>query len=233
MSAELAAVPRPALGLAVAALVVLVVSWGPAWRVARHGVTLVHEAAHGAVALLVGRRLAGIRLHSDTSGLTVSAGRPRGPGMVATLLAGYPGPALVGLAAARVLAEGRAALVLWKLLVVVVLVLLVVRNLFGLWTVLVAGGLLVAVTQQASPEVQGVVAHALTGLLLLGSVRAVVELGRSRRRLRGGRRQDTSDAGQLAGLTGVPGTLWVALFGLVCVGCTALAATWLWAAATA
>ena len=31
----------------------------------------------GLVALAAGRRLAGIRLHSDTSGLTVSAGRPR------------------------------------------------------------------------------------------------------------------------------------------------------------
>src|SRR5688500_12845243 len=56
-----------------AALLVLV----PALRRAtRHVVTIAHEGAHGAVALAAGRRLSGIRLHSDTSGLTVSAGRP-------------------------------------------------------------------------------------------------------------------------------------------------------------
>ena len=43
-----------------------------------------------------GRKLHGIRLHSDTSGLTLSAGRPTGPGMILTLLAGYVAPPLVG-----------------------------------------------------------------------------------------------------------------------------------------
>ena len=60
----------------------------PLWSVTRHVVTLVHEAGHAIVALLTGRRLNGIRLHSDTSGLTVSSGKPRGPGMIATAAAG-------------------------------------------------------------------------------------------------------------------------------------------------
>lgn len=67
----------------------LVITWSPlGHRLVRHLVTLVHEAGHAAVALLVGRRLDGIRLHADTSGVTLSRGRPRGPGMVATVLAG-------------------------------------------------------------------------------------------------------------------------------------------------
>ena len=77
--------PPPAdavvLGAAVAVLVVLAVP--VLWRGARHALTIVHEAAHAGVAVLVGRRLSGIRVHSDTSGLTVSRGKPRGPGMVA------------------------------------------------------------------------------------------------------------------------------------------------------
>ena len=44
----------------------------------------MHEAGHALTAVLTGRRLTGIRLHSDTSGLTLSTGRPSGPGMVAT-----------------------------------------------------------------------------------------------------------------------------------------------------
>ena len=76
----------------------LLVAVRPVWRRTRHVVTIAHEGAHGLAAVLSGRRLAGIRLHSDTSGLTVSAGRPTGPGMVLTLLAGYTGPGLFGLA---------------------------------------------------------------------------------------------------------------------------------------
>src|SRR5665647_3869446 len=53
-----------------AVLAVLLV-WAPgAWSVTRHVVTIAHEAAHGFAAFLAGRKLHGIRLHSDTSGLT-------------------------------------------------------------------------------------------------------------------------------------------------------------------
>ena len=41
-------------------------------------VTITHEGAHGVAAFVTGRRLQGIRLHSDTSGLTISSGRPSG-----------------------------------------------------------------------------------------------------------------------------------------------------------
>ena len=88
--------------LAAAAVVVL----PPVWRIGRHGITIVHEGGHGVAATVSGRRLSGIRLHSDTSGLTVSRGRPHGPGMVFTLVAGYPAPALLGLGSAWLLGLG-------------------------------------------------------------------------------------------------------------------------------
>lgn len=208
---------------AVAALVCLVVPW--LWHVTRHGLTILHEAAHGAVAVLVGRRLAGIRVHSDTSGLTVSVGKPRGPGMVATLLAGYPGPAVVGLGAAWLLSRGYAAAVLWLLLVVLVLVLVQIRNWYGLWAVLASGAVLVAVTWWGSDPVRSVFAHGLTWFLLLGAPRAVIELQQQRRGRRG--RADTSDAGQLATLTRVPAGVWVTVLLLVCLGALALGGGWL------
>ncbi|HEY8590025.1 MAG TPA: M50 family metallopeptidase, partial [Naasia sp.] len=89
--------------LLVAAIAVLT----PLWRNARHAITIVHEAGHGFAATVTGRRLAGIRLHSDTSGVTVSVGRPTGPGMALTLLAGYPAPALAGLAVAGLVGRGH------------------------------------------------------------------------------------------------------------------------------
>lgn len=214
----LAPVPAPAplvvVGTGVLVLLVLSVPW--TWRLARHLLTIVHEGAHAAVALLVGRRLAGIRLHSDTSGLTVSVGRPRGPGMVATAFAGYPGPAVAGLGAAALLASGRPALVLWSLLALVAVLALGVRNLYGLWTVLVTGGLLWVATRFADPAP---FAYALTWFLLLGAPRAVVELARAPRGSR--------DADVLARLTHVPSALWVGVFWLVSTGAAVLGGWWL------
>lgn len=205
-----------ALGVALAALL----PW-PAWRRTRHLLTILHEGGHAAAALATGRRLAGIRLHRDTSGLTVSRGKPRGPGMVLTAAAGYPAPALVGLGAAALVGGRRPLLALWLGLLLLALVLLMIRNLFGLWVVLVTAGALLAVTWWGTPVVHGAAAWALTAFLLLGAPRAVVELQRGRR----GGRSRGSDADVLAGLTPLPALVWVLLLGAVTVAC-AVAGGW-------
>src|SRR3954470_8158755 len=205
---------------AVAALLVL----SPAlWRVTRHAVTIAHEGAHGVVALAAGRRLSGIRLHSDTSGLTVSAGRPTGPGMVLTCAAGYTGPGLFGLGAAALLAAGHAVGLLWALLGLLALLLVQIRNWYGLWSVLVTGGVVFAATWWLPPHGQAAFAALATWFLLLAAPRTVLELQASRRR-RGAR---DSDADQLARLTRLPGIFWVGLFLVVDVGALLLGARWL------
>ncbi|ROS26135.1 M50 family metallopeptidase [Cellulomonas sp. PhB150] len=219
--------PSTTATLVTAAVVLVCLVVPTVWHIARHALTIVHEAAHAFVAVLVGRRLSGIRVHSDTSGLTVSVGKPRGPGMVATAAAGYPGPAIVGLAAAWFLSLGYTVGVLWALLVLVVLVLVQIRNWYGLWAVLVSGAVLVVVTVWGSSDVQGITAHAVTWFLLLGAPRAVLEMQSQRRGLRRGGRQDTSDAGALGRLTHLPGGFWVAVLLLVCLGALALGGWWL------
>jgi hypothetical protein len=221
--------PLPAPGVILTAgLVALAAVVLPgAWPLARHALTVVHEGAHAAVAVLTGRRLAGIRLHTDTSGLTVSVGRPRGAGMVATTAAGYPGPALIGLASAWLLARGYAVGVLWALLVAVVLLLVQVRNAYGLWVLLLGGGGLAALTWWAPPAWQVAVAYALTCFLLLGSPRAVLELQAHRRRDRRAGRRRTSDADQLARLTRLPAILWVGAFLVVTGGALVLGLAWI------
>ncbi len=216
--------PLPLEVLAGAAVVALLVVATPAlWRPARTVVTIAHEGAHGLAALATGRRLAGIRLHSDPSGLTVSAGRPTGPGMVLTCAAGYVGPGLFGLGAAALLAAGHAVGVLWALLVLLALLLLQIRNLYGLWAVLVTGAALAAVTTWLPPAGQAAVAAAVTWFLLLAAPRTVLELQAARRR----RAAPDSDADQLARLTRLPALLWVGVFLLVDVAALVLAARWL------
>jgi hypothetical protein len=199
------------LGAAVFALAVV----GPyrSWRISRHVVTIAHEAGHAFTALLTGRRLSAIRLHSDTSGLTVSAGRPTGPGMVATSMAGYLSPSLLGLLGAVVLAGGRITVMLWAALALLAAMLVMIRNVFGVVSVVTTIGIVFAVSWFASAQTQAAFAYFAVWLLLVGGVRPIVELQRMRRR----GQVPYSDADQLARLTRLPGFFWVAFFWIATV----------------
>ncbi|MER7415347.1 M50 family metallopeptidase [Micromonospora peucetia] len=203
--------PPPLLVLLTAAVALVVVSTQVPWRIARNAVTIAHEGGHALVALLTGRRLHGIRLHSDTSGLTLSAGRPTGPGMILTLLAGYVAPPLVGLAGAWLLGGNRITLLLWVAVALLLAMLVMIRNVFGVLSLLVTGGVVLAVSWYAEPQVQAAFAYTGVWFLLLGGVRPVVEL----QRLRARGRMPASDADQLAGLTPLPAFFWVTVFALV------------------
>ncbi|WP_084073796.1 M50 family metallopeptidase [Demequina sp. NBRC 110052] len=194
------------------------------WHVVRHVVTIAHEAGHGIVATLTGRRVSGIRLHSDTSGLTESYGEARRLPLSLVALAGYPAPALLGLGASALLADGRSPLVLWLVMLVLAVVLLFIRNVYGFLVVILAIGAFGWVAWAGGDVWRVGVAYGVVWLLLLGSVRAVVELSASRRG-RGGR--SGSDADALARLTHVPGGVWVAVFWLVAVACAALGGWWI------
>jgi peptidase M50B-like protein len=220
-----AAPPLPVPWLVASAVLAAVLVLSPAvWRHARHAVTIAHEGAHGLAALVTGRRLAGIRLHSDTSGLTVSAGRPTGAGMVLTSAAGYTGPGLFGLGAAALLGAGYAVGLLWALLGLLALLLVQIRNWYGLWSVLVTGALVFAATWWLPAQGQSVFAHGVTWFLLLAAPKTVLELQTKRRRPGGA---PDSDADQLSRLTGLPGVAWVGVFLLVDAAALVLGTRWL------
>ena len=210
--------------VALTAVLAVLLVWAPgAWSVTRHVVTIAHEAAHGFAALLSGRRLNGIRLHSDTSGLTVSSGRTTGLGMIVTAAAGYVGPGLLGLGAAALLGHHRAVGLLWALLILLALLLIQVRNWFGLWSILISGAVVFGVSWWLGPQAQSAFAYVLTWFLLLAAPRPVAELQTLRRRT-GAR---NSDADQLARLTFLPAIVWVGFFLVVTVGVLALGASWM------
>jgi hypothetical protein len=209
--------------LGAGALALVAVAPRPVWRLTRNAVTIAHEGGHALVALCTGRRLSGIRLHADTSGVTVSYGKPRGPGMVLTALAGYIAPALLGLGGAALAGAGHITALLWSCVALLALMLLLIRNLFGVLTLVATGAAVFGVTWYATSQVQAGFADFAVWFLLFGGVRPVFELQWQRSR----GRAPESDADQLAKLTGVPGLLWVLVFGLVALGATALGAHWL------
>lgn len=194
-----------------------------AWPVARNVVTIAHEGGHAVVAAMTGRTLNGIRLHSDTSGVTVSSGRPTGPGMVATAFAGYVAPSLAGLGAAAAAGHGRSTALLAGTLALLAIMLVFIRNAWGLLTVTITAVTIAAVLWWAPPPVHAAAGAALAWFLLLAGPRPVWELHVKRRH----GQAPESDADQLALLTAIPGIVWVVLFGAVCLGSLGLGGWWL------
>lgn len=215
--------PHPLVPAAAVLLALVVVLSAGLWRRTRIVQTLVHEAGHAVVAVLVGRRLRGILLHSDTSGVTVSRGKRTGPGMVLTTLAGYPAPAVLGLAFSALIAADLLAMVLLVCAVLVLGVLVMVRNGHGVLTVVSFAIVLAAVAFAAPADVQAGFVYLITWFLLLGALRPVIELQGKRRR---GAARD-SDADQLARLTGVPAGLWVLVLAVLALLCLVVGGAWL------
>jgi hypothetical protein len=143
--------------------------------------------------------------------------------MVFTSAAGYTGPGLFGLGAAALLAAGYAVGLLWALLGLLALLLVQIRNWYGLWSVLVTGALVFAATWWLPAQGQAVFAHGVTWFLLLAAPKTVLELQAKRRR----RGAPDSDADQLARLTGLPGLVWVGVFLLVDVAALVMGTRWL------
>ena len=199
----------PAIAIALVALAAMGLVLVPAlWPFTRMLVTITHEGGHAIAALATGRRLRGIRLHSDTSGVTLSSGRPRGPGMVVMLLAGYLAPAVVGLGAVVLLVAGYSLGLLWLFVFLLALMLLQIRNFYGFAVIVGCSALLVAVSWYASATLQSTLAYLLTWILLIAAPKPVIELIAERRR----RRAPQSDADQLSRLTRLPAMVWALAF---------------------
>lgn len=211
-----AMVPTIAAAIALAAVLLR----GP-WRLTRTVITIVHEAGHAVVAVLSGRRLQGIMLHSDTSGVTVSRGKRTGPGMVLTALAGYPAPAVLGLLFSVLIVLDRSAMVLVIAAVLLLGVLVMVRNAFGVVAVVATAGILGVLAYFGTTDIKAALVSVIAWFLLFGSLRAVFELQSKRRR---GTARD-SDADQLGRLTGVPAMLWVLVMGVIAVLCLVVGGT--------
>jgi hypothetical protein len=146
---------------------VAAVSVRSVWHVLRNIVTIAHEGGHAVAALVTGRQLQGIRLHSDTSGVTVSSGKPYGPGMILTAFAGYVTPSLLGLGAAALLATDHITALLWVSIALLAAILVMIRNVYGVLSVVTTGAVIFAVSWFASTTVQAAFAYAFTWFLLL------------------------------------------------------------------
>ncbi|WP_147918991.1 M50 family metallopeptidase [Ruania zhangjianzhongii] len=194
--------------LIVGAVSVAIIVIGPVWRVARLGVTFVHELGHAVVGIVCGRKFTGFVLRQDASGHAVTRGPTRGPGRVLSTWAGYPVPAIIGAALVAAALRGWAAPVLTVALLITLMALIRVRSfLTAVVTVGVIAGL-GALWWLRADDWQGWVLLVVGGTLVVGAWR---HLGAVM-----ARPSSTSDPAVLAALTRVPVLLWNVSFALVC-----------------
>ncbi len=216
---------QPSRGLVLASglLALAAVASRRLWPMTRTVVTIAHEGGHALAALLTGRRLDSVRVLRSTAGVTVSAGSRSGPGIVLTAAAGYTSPPLLGLGAAALLTTGHLVSMLLISLAALAALAIAIRNVYGMVAVLATAAAIGFVLWRGTPLAEAAFGYALTWFLLLGGARPVLELQRTRRRRPGG----ATDADQLAVLTGLPGWLWVGVFGLVATAALAVGGYWL------
>ena len=146
------------------------------WRFVRHFSVMAHEGAHVAAGWGVGGRVSGVKLNRDATGETATRGTG-GFGSVIIGVAGYLGPSLFGLTAAYLISLDQITVALWLALACLAIMLILVRNFFGVISVAISGVLVFLVLRYGSPEVQAVTACALSWFLLFSGVRWVLAHG--------------------------------------------------------
>ncbi|MCI1865752.1 MAG: M50 family metallopeptidase [Bifidobacterium sp.] len=194
----------------------------PLWRITRNIITIAHEGGHALVAKMSGRTLEGVHLNSDTSGLTVSSGKRDGCGLALTRFAGYASPPLWGLLCAFLVSRGYSTGALWLLVVLLALMLVRVRNPFGVFVVVVLTAAVIGLSWWANTEIRSETACCLAWFLIFGSIRPLLELMHQR----GSGQSSDSDADQLA-QGGIPAWVWMALWLLMALGALWAATSWM------
>ena len=196
-------------GLAWMSAVVAFVLAVPLWPFTRYTITIAHEGGHALLAVLMGRSVTGIKLMADSGGVTFSKG-VGAIGLFLTALAGYLGPSLFGFAGAMMLVHDFAPRsVLLLSLAFLAGVLIMIRNFFGLLSVLATGAVLWAVAMRSEPPVQLVFAYVWVWFLLMGGARQIPTLYKV---IAGG--NTTNDAAMLQKQTFIGDVVWLFVFWL-------------------
>lgn len=182
------------------------------WKISRNVITVAHEGGHALIAKLTFRKVSGIKLNYNTSGVTITKGKQYGLGAILTTMAGYIAPALMALGLSFLLSNGYIRLTLFIVLILLFLMLIMIRSLWGIVIMLpLTAGFYYLFTQV--PYLQVFVLMLLTSFLIVGSLKPIIELYIQRQESR----DRANDADQLQKLTLIPYHFWILFFLIVSV----------------
>lgn len=166
--------PLPAgtsIGIGLAALAA--VAFPLTWLFVRYLDTMAHEGSHAMMGSVQGSRNISVWLFwKDADGATASLAGGRG---ILSTFIGYLGPSLFGLGAAKLISIGHSIAVLWLALGLLVLLLAIVRNVFGILAITIAGLVIYDFAQDGTVTHATMAAYGIAWLLLFSGVRVVLE----------------------------------------------------------
>ena len=200
------------IGLVVCAVIIPSLTW----PLVQHFQVMAHEGMHGIIgSLLSGHEVEWIELNGAAEGATriVPAS---GPGFLVAAFAGYLGPSVFGLGAARLIQFGHIIPVLWAVMLLLGLLLVMLKRSFGFITVPLAGFVIFLVLKHLSQTAEVIAGYAITWFLLLSGVRIVLQRG-----------ANAGDAGILRGGTSIPRLVWFALWLAGTLAAVVIGARWM------
>jgi hypothetical protein len=190
--------PLPAATVVLLGLAVLLAVVLPTWLAVRCANTIAHEGAHALVGSGIGGTIQSVTIEPNGNGLTLST-----KGGFLYLFAGYLGPSAFGLGAAKLISIGHIVAVLWLALLLLAVLVITIRNIFGVCAVVLTGAVLYLFARYGSIGSETVLAYVLTWLLLLSGFRSALTYKGQR-----------GDAPALASTTRLPARLWVGIWQL-------------------
>ncbi|MFI7541066.1 M50 family metallopeptidase [Actinoplanes sp. NPDC049599] len=201
------------LGMAWSTAVVAFVAAVPLWRYTTNAITIAHEGGHAVFGWLFGTTVKHVKIFHAGAG-EMLPGRENAVSKFVSLVAGYLGPSIIGFAGVQLLVHDfHPRVVLLLSLVFLAGVLIMVRNLFGVFVILSVGAVLWVVAMRSTEPVQLVFAYVWVWFLLMGGARQVPELFWA---IHGG--DETTDAGQLQGQTLIGDVVWLLFFWVLSLG---------------
>lgn len=171
-------------------------------------VTVAHEAGHAAASLVFGTGFQGIHINADGTGHTHATARSV-VGAIPIGLVGYAAPSATGLLIAWGYTTGRTVPVLIAITVVVGVLTVMSRNVFGFILSAVLGALAVWTITSAAPFAQALAVLFLAWFLLLGGTWDAVTCLAA----------PGTDHETLRDWTGVPTIVWAVITAAVSVWC--------------
>jgi hypothetical protein len=193
----------PPIAVAIGILVFIALLGPTLWKITIHAETVVHEAAHAMVGVVTGRSISSVKINQNGSGATGIV-PPAGFGYGVAAFVGYVGASAAGLLAAWLISIGRIVAVLWLGGLLLALMVLLVRNLFGGLVVLACGALLYLILRYTTAGVETAVAYGLTWFLLLSAPKRALGIAK--------KPKDVADAKILAGMTFLWPSAWCFLW---------------------